>query len=111
MALMWPFEGRAQAAKIPRIGFLWFGSRGGPTPLSDGLKRALVERRYVLDGNLIIDLRYAEGKPERYPALFAELLASGADLLLAVGNAAALDLRRSRSPLPALGAVSQEPMS
>ena len=39
-ALVWPFEVRAQTAKIPRIGFLWFGSRGGPTPLSDGLKRA-----------------------------------------------------------------------
>src|ERR1700685_1889128 len=70
MALVWPFEVRAQTAKIPRIGVLWFGSRGGPTPLFDGLKRALVERGYVLDGDhLIIDLRYAEGKPERYPAL------------------------------------------
>jgi putative tryptophan/tyrosine transport system substrate-binding protein len=100
MALVWPFEVRAQTAKIPRIGFLWFGSRGGPTPLSDGLKRALVERGYVLDGNLIIDLRYAEGKPERYPALFAELLASGADLLLAVGNAAALVAHKATATVP-----------
>ena len=108
MALVWPFEVRAQTAKIPRIGLLWFGSRGGPTPLSHGLKRALVERGYVLDGNLIIDLRYAEGKPQRYPALFAELLASGADLLLAVGNAAALvvDKRRRRFPLSQLATTS-----
>ena len=40
MALVWPFEVRAQTAKIPRIGFLWFGSRGGPTRaacFTDGL--------------------------------------------------------------------------
>ena len=87
------------ARAVGRDGALPEGQPRGAR-LSDGLKRALVERGYVLDGNLIIDLRYAEGKPERYPALFAELLASGADLLLAVGNAAALVAHKATATVP-----------
>jgi putative ABC transport system substrate-binding protein len=59
----------------------------------------------VLDRDFIFDARYADGKPERMPALIAELLASGADVLLPIGNAAVLAAHNAtaRVPIVAMG--------
>ncbi len=87
-------------AKIPRVGFLWVGPPEPETSTSKGIKKGLAEHGYVLDRDLIFDVRFAEGKPERFPALIAELLASGADVLLPQGNAAALVAHQATASVP-----------
>jgi len=100
LAAAWPLAAPARAAKIPRIGYLWIGSREPESNVSIGMKKGLVERGYVFDRDLIFDARYAEGKPERFPALIAEFLASDVDVLVPMGNAATLVAHRATATIP-----------
>ena len=99
LAAAWPLAMRAQQTKIPRVGFLWIGPPEPETTTSKGIK-GLAEHGYVLSRDLIFDARYAEGKPERFPALVAELLDAGADVILPQGNAAALVAHKVTATVP-----------
>jgi putative ABC transport system substrate-binding protein len=73
-----PLAGRSQPRKA-RVGFL-----GGTTPdatvqriLIEPFRQTLRELGHEEGGNLAIEFRWAEGKPEQLPALAAELLLLG----------------------------------
>lgn len=63
-----------QAAKVARIGYLPLNLAGGPD-LHEAFRQGLRDLGYVEGRNLVIEYRDAEGKPERLPALAAELVA------------------------------------
>jgi len=99
--LVAPLAGEAQqAAKIPRIGYLepnLAGSRHLQEAFSQGL-RAL---GYVEGRNVIIEYRDAEGRPERLPALAAELVALKVEVIMAgPGTAAALAAKQATPTVP-----------
>jgi putative ABC transport system substrate-binding protein len=74
----------AQEAKIFRIGAVSAGApRSSPHWVAFGQR--LGELGYVEGRNIAIEFRSAEGKPERFPALMAELVALGVDVILPVG--------------------------
>ena len=50
--------------------------------------------------DLAFDERYAEGKPERVPALIGELLAAQVDVLVTPGNAATLAAHKATATVP-----------
>jgi putative ABC transport system substrate-binding protein len=54
-----------QIDKVPRIGFL----SSVPSSVSDGFREGLKERGLVEGGNIIVEWRWTEGKPERSPEL------------------------------------------
>jgi len=80
----WMAPVRAQRAKIPRIGYYWPGFAAPNVGLA-GLRQGLADRGYILGRNLVLEERYAQGRPERAPALLAELLALGVDVLVTGG--------------------------
>ena len=63
-----------QAAKIARIGYLSIDVAGS-VHLREAFLQGLRDLGYVEGGNVVIEYRDAEGKPERLPALAAELVA------------------------------------
>ena len=70
-----PLVGEAQqAAKIARIGYLAANLAANPH-LQEAFLQGLGDLGYVEGRNLVIEYRGAEGKPERFPALAAELVA------------------------------------
>lgn len=95
-----PFAARAQRAKVPRIGLIWIGSPEPELIISKALKNALAGRGYVLDRDFIFDARFAQGKPERFPALVDGLLTSHADVLVPLGNAAMLVAHKATATVP-----------
>src|SRR5215469_5627429 len=74
--------------KIPRIGYL----TGGPNPAmvsrTEAFRQGLRDLGYVEGKNIIIEWRYAEAKPERLPALAAELVQLKVDVIVTGGEAA-----------------------
>jgi putative ABC transport system substrate-binding protein len=89
LAAAWPLAALPQKAKIPRVGFLWIGAAETIGSVRGGLEKRLGELGQVVGRDVVIDYRYAEGKPERFPGFVAELLALGAEVIVANGNLAA----------------------
>src|SRR6266478_10028717 len=58
-----------QPTKIPRIGFLSATSLSIISPRIEALRQGLRELGYVEGKNIVIELRSAEGKLDRVPAL------------------------------------------
>jgi len=53
---------------------------------SEAIRLALRERGYIEGQNIAIEYRYAEGKPDRYPELAAELVRLKVDIIVAAGG-------------------------
>ena len=66
------------------VGVLHYGNVSVPGVLRAFHSR-LAEHGYVTDRNLVIDLRYADGRREKVPGYLAELLSLGARVIIAVG--------------------------
>ena len=73
-AASWPFgAGAQQAARRPRVGVLIY-STPQADPNTRSFQRGMSDLGYVEGKNIDIDYRFAEGKPERLPALAADLI-------------------------------------
>ena len=73
-AVAWPLSFSAQQGKrIPRIGVLLFGTPD-TDPNLPAFLRGLRELGYVEAQNIVIEYRYAEGKPDRLRGLAGELV-------------------------------------
>jgi putative tryptophan/tyrosine transport system substrate-binding protein len=85
--------------RVYRVGFLAQGS-----PPSPGQPRyfhsAMGELGYVEGQNLMLDVRYAEGRNERFPGLAADLVALKPDVIVADSTPAALAAKRATTAIP-----------
>jgi putative ABC transport system substrate-binding protein len=69
-----PLAAEAQpAAKVPRIGYL--SNLAGNPHLTEAFVQGLRDLGYVEGRNVVIEYRDAKGKPDRFPALAALLIA------------------------------------
>ena len=83
--------GGQQAAKRAHIGVLILPPRAGAGGTYIGaLREGLQALGYVDGENLLLEIRWAEGRPELLPGLAAELLSSRPDVLVASGSGAIL---------------------
>ena len=80
--------------------------RGMVEPLRKGLR----DLRWVEGHNLEIEWRFAEGQPERLPALLAETLASAPDVLVAVGPRPAMLAKDATRTLPIVAVPVDDPV-
>jgi putative ABC transport system substrate-binding protein len=79
-----PFACKPQANRVAVVGYLhrWQTEVSGPSPLLQAFREGMAEHGYVEGVNLILEVRSAEGKPERYPELVAELLSRPVEVLV-----------------------------
>ena len=109
-AVAWPFPLRAQQGKrIPRIGVLLFGTPD-TDPNLPAFLRGLRDLGYIEAQNIIIEYRYADGKPDRLRGLAGELVAIKPDLIFALGGDVAPSARVATTTIPIVVAVSNDPV-
>ena len=95
-----PFDAEAQEmGKVPRIGFLFFGSLG-PSRELDAFRQGLRELGYTEGQNIVIEYRFASGQAERLPELATGLARLKPDVLVAPGTPASLAAKRATSTIP-----------
>jgi putative ABC transport system substrate-binding protein len=88
-----------QAAKVARIGWLALNLAAAPH-VPEAFRQGLRDLGYVEGRNVVIEYRDAEGKPERLPALAAELVALKVDVILAAGTPQALAAKHATKTIP-----------
>jgi putative ABC transport system substrate-binding protein len=111
-AIAAPFAVLAQAqGKMARIGFFYLGSR--QSALETGRYGAFVQGMrdlgYVEGKNLAIESRYADGNPDRLPALAAELMKANVDIIVATGAPTYRALQQATA-VPVVITVGSDPV-
>ena len=100
-----------QAAKVPRIGYLAL-DLGAFLHAREAFLQGLRDLGYVEGRNVVIEYRSADGKPERLPALAAELVSLKVDVLFAGGGTLpALAAKQATHTLPIVFADAADPVT
>lgn len=107
-----PLTGEAQPIRVPRIGWLVYGGAFSETSraLEGDVLRGLRDLGYVDGRTVAIEYRYAEGRPERLPALATELVRLNVDLLVGLGGDVAVLLKNATTSIPIVVATSTDPV-
>jgi len=107
-----PLAAEAQApTKVPRIGFLSSRSPADNPHLLEAFRQGLRELGYVEGQNIAIEYRFAERRPERLPALAAELVRLKVDVIVTAASPAPEAAKQATSAIPIVFAVSGDPVA
>src|SRR5262245_52582221 len=101
-----------QPKKVPRIGIVG-GSQdvNNPWSGSNRLRQGLRELGYVEGKNILIELRSAEGKSERYTSLVAELVQLNVDVLVSTSSVAVRAAKQATKTIPIVMVLNQDPIA
>lgn len=107
-----PFAARAQqpAGRIHRVGYFAIQSREGSLHLMKAFEEGLRSRGYRVGENVIIEYRFADGEMGRLPALAADLIGLGVDVIVAGNNVNAIATMKATTTIPIVMASSADPV-
>jgi len=108
-ALCLPAEAQ-QPTKIPRLGFLTAGSPSSIAGRIEALRQGLRELGYIEDKNIVIEWRFAQGKPESLPALVAELVHLKVHIIVSAGSAVTRPAKDATKTIPIVMAQDTDPV-
>jgi putative ABC transport system substrate-binding protein len=99
-----------QPKKVPRIGYLWPGNPTSETTDSEAIRQALRELGYIEGQSIAFEYRYADGKPDRFPELAAELVRLKVDIIVVAGNAPIRAAKNATKTIPIVMAGGSDPV-
>jgi len=99
--------------KVWRVGFLTLRSRPDSfdTNVFGAFRTGMRELGYVEGKNLIIEWRFADGKPERLPALAAELVQLNVDVVVAAASQPTGAAQRATTTIPIVMGSAGDPVA
>jgi len=99
-----------QPTKIPRIGYLGFGSPSTIPTRIEAFRQGLRELGYVEDKNIFIEWRSAEGNADRLPSLAAELVRLKVDVIVTNGPYSTRAAKAATVTIPIVMAAVGDPV-
>ena len=99
-----------QTKKSPRVGYLTASTPAAQLPSSKALREGLRELGYLEGQNIAIEFRYAEEKPERLPALAAELVRLKVDVIVTGGPTATRTAKETTNTVPIVMSQDSDPV-
>jgi putative ABC transport system substrate-binding protein len=76
-----------QPKKVPRIGYLSALDPARESVRAKEIRQSLRALGYIEGQNIVIEYRYRQGKPDRYPEVAAELVRLKVNLIVVAGGA------------------------
>jgi putative ABC transport system substrate-binding protein len=112
VAAISPLGVRAQQSpKIPRIGVLWHaGSAQDEGSNFPALLKGFSELGYTDGRNIVLEHRFPNEVPAQFERMAAELVASGVDVLVAIGANAAPYAKAATTRIPVVFAIVPDPL-
>ena len=98
------------APKIPKIGLFVPGNPADFALALEAFKQGLQELGYVEGKTLVLELRYGEGKSERFPGIARELVGLKVDVIVAGTDQVIAAVKRETRTIPIVMAVSTDPV-
>jgi putative tryptophan/tyrosine transport system substrate-binding protein len=106
-----PSAAAQQTKKVPRIGYLDAFSPAGTVERVGSFVRGLRDLGWVEGQNIIIEYRYAEGKPERLAELAADLVHLNVDIIVVQSNTVARVVADATKTIPIVMADGRDPVA
>ena len=97
------------AAAQPRVGVLLFGNPATDANFAS-FRAGLTDLGYVEGRNIYLEVRGAEGKPERLPDLARELVGLKPNVIYALGGDVAPSIKAVTDTIPVVVSVSLDPV-
>ena len=110
-AAVLPLTVAAQTSpRIPRVGFLGAASPTAAGGNLDALRQGLRALGYVEGQTIALEVRWAEGRPERMSELVDELLRLEIDVLVVGSNPAVLAAKKATQTIPIVMVAAADPV-
>jgi putative ABC transport system substrate-binding protein len=100
-----------QPAKLPTVGFLGAGTPSTYGQWVAAFMQQLRERGWIEGRNIAIELRWAEGKNERYADIAAEFVRLNVDVIVTTGTAAVVAAKQATSVIPIVFTSAGDPVA
>jgi putative tryptophan/tyrosine transport system substrate-binding protein len=111
-ASFWPLAARAQQpAKLPTIGFLGAGTPSGYSQWVAAFMQQLRERGWIEGRNIALEIRWAEGKNERFADIAAEFVRLNVDVIVTTGTAPVVAAKQATSVIPIVFTSAGDPVA
>ncbi len=114
LAAVWPLAVQAQQPKkVPRIGFLTTGSLELPETRTtlNAFRQGLRELGYFDGQNIVIEVRAADSKIERFPVLASELVGLKVDVIVASNSLSGRAAQQATTTIPIVVPVMGDPVA
>src|SRR5205809_4565633 len=99
-----------QTTKVTPIGYLSFPSLSANAARIEAFRQGLRELSYVEGKNIVIEWRSADGKPDRLPALAAELVRLKVDSIVAAGSSDTRAATEAMNTIPIIMILDTDPI-
>jgi putative tryptophan/tyrosine transport system substrate-binding protein len=106
----WPLAARAQqSVRLPTIGYLGTASASAQSQLAAAFVQRLRELGWIEGRTIAIEVRWAEGRSERYAEIAAEFVRLKVDAIVTHG-AAVVAAKQATAVIPIVFAVAGDPV-
>ncbi len=104
-----PLVHAQQRAKLSRVAVM--SAPPLPNPLTDAFRRGMLELGYAEGESVAFDFRSAEGRPERFPSIAADIVKTNPDVILSGGGAPSVRAAmRATKSIPIVFPASGDPV-
>jgi len=100
-----------QSGKVPQIGYLSGASRSSSSARTEAFRQGLRELGYVEGKNIVIEWRFAEGNPNRTPALLADLMRLKVDVIVTGGSTSTGAAKKVTTTIPIVMLQDADPVA
>jgi putative tryptophan/tyrosine transport system substrate-binding protein len=110
LVLCFPAQGQ-QAKKVPRIGVFLPASASASAQLLEAFRQGLYRHGYVVEQNLTLETRYAEGKVEGFAGLAAELVHLKVDVIVVGSTPGVMTVKNATGAIPIVMVTTGDPVA